>query len=135
MKYILSFVLFLAAAGLIAYDQYNLEYWLTPPEKRAEVKWQKEVDKMVKQSKKMQTAIYLIKSIEMITTDQQFKELIDKSKIPFQKANKGKYDLKIQIMPWVEDMKYGYVIQHELFDETTNKVFEFSSNVEIGRLW
>lgn len=135
MKYILSFLLFLSAGALIAYDQLHLEYWMTPPEKRAEVKWQKEVDKMIKQSKKMQTAVYLIKSIELTTTDGQFKELIDKSKVPFKKANKGKYDLKIQIMPWIEEMKYGYVIQHELFDETNNKVFEFSSNIEIGKMW
>lgn len=135
MKYIFSFILILCAAGLIAYDQLSLDYWLTPPEQRVDIKWKQEVTKVVRSSKKMQTAIYLIKSIEMVTTDQQFKDLIDKSKVPFKKANKGKYVLKIQIMPWILDMKYGYLIQHELFDETNNKVYEFNSDIEIGRLW
>ena len=48
MKYILSFILFLAAGALIAYDQYNLEYWMTPPEKRAETKWKSESKKPLK---------------------------------------------------------------------------------------
>lgn len=135
MKYVLSFILFLAAGGLIVYDQYNLEYWTTPPEQRAAMKWKAEVDKMLKVSKKLQTAIYLIKSIEMTTTDQDFKDLIDKTKSPFKKANKGKYDLKLQFMPYVEDMKYGYLIQHEFFDESNNKVIEFTSMIEIGKLW
>jgi hypothetical protein len=135
MKYLLSFILFLAAGALIAYDQFHLEYWMTPPEKRAESKWKSEIEKTLKVSKKLQTAIYLIKSIEMTTTDQQFKDLIDKSKSPFKKANNGKYDLKLQFMPWIEEMKYGYLIQHEFFDETGNKVIEFTSNVEIGKLW
>lgn len=135
MKYLLSFLLIVGAGALIAYDQYNLEYWLTPPEKRVDAKWEKEVQKIVRESKRMQTAIYLLKDIEMITTDQQFKDLIDKSKVPFKKAKKGKYLLKIQIMPWIEEMEYGYLIQHELFDETNNKVFEFNSDIKIGKLW
>jgi hypothetical protein len=135
MKYILSFVLILSAGALIAYDQYNLEYWFTPPEQRAEAQWKKEVDKVVRETKKMQTAIYLIKDIQLITTDQQFKDLIDKTKIPFKKAKQGKYTLKIQIMPWIEDMHYGYLIQHEMFDETNNKVMEFNTDIKIGKLW
>lgn len=135
MKYFVSFILILCASALIAYDQLSLEYWFTPPEQRVDSKWKSEVEKAVRKSKQMQTAIYLIKSIEMSTTDQQFKDLIDKSKIPFKKANKGKYDLKIQIMPWILDMKYGYLIQHELFDETNNKIYEFNTDIEIGKLW
>ncbi len=135
MKYLISFILFLCASGLIAYDQLNLGYWSMAPEKRVDQKWQKEVQKAVSSSKKLQTALFLIKSIETTTTDQQFKDLIDKSKLPFTKAQQGKYDLKIQILPWILDMKYGYLIQHELFDEANNKVYEFNSDIEIGRLW
>ncbi|MCB9072989.1 MAG: hypothetical protein H6623_05165 [Bdellovibrionaceae bacterium] len=135
MKYFLSFILLVGAVGLILFDHYNAEYWLTPPEKRVDTKWQQEVDKVVRETKRLQTAIYLIKDIELTTTDQQFKDLIDKSKVPFHKANKGKYKLKIQIMPWIEDMEYGYLIQHEFFDETNNKVFEFNADIKIGKLW
>lgn len=138
MKYFISFLLFLGATGLVGlhfYEKYDGEYWMTPPEQRAEMKWKAEIQKMLKFDKKLQTAIYLLSEIEMTTTDQSFKDLIDKTKSPFKKAKQGKYVLKIQFMPWIEDMKYGYLIQHEFFDETDNKVNEFTSNVEIGRLW
>ncbi len=138
MKYFVGFIFLIAAIGLVGlhyYEQYDVEYWMTAPELRVEKKWKAELAKSLKHDKKLQTAIYLISDIEMTTTDQDFKDLIDKSKPPFKKAKNGKYVLKIQYMPWIEEMKYGYLIQHEFFDETDNKVNEFTYNIEIGRLW
>lgn len=138
MKYIIGFLFILGALGLTGlhfYEKYDVEYWITAPEKRVDQKWKAELTKMLKFDKKLQTGIHLLSDIQMTTTDQDFKDLIDKSKPPFKKAKNGKYVLKLQFMPWIEDMKYGYLIQHEFFDETDNKVNEFTFNIEIGRLW
>lgn len=135
MKYFASFVLLFSAAALITYEQMNLKYWLTSPEERVNTKWKQDIENTVRVSKKLNTAIHLIKKIELTVTDSQFQSLITKSKIPFKKTDNGKYTLKIQVMPWIEDMNYGYLIQHEFFDETQNKVFEFNSNIDIGKLW
>ena len=77
----------------------------------------------------------LLSKIDQSTTDQQFKEMIDQTPSPFKVVQKGKYTLKLQFMPWIEEMKYGYLIQHELFDANGNKVSEFNVNIDIGKLW
>lgn len=135
MKILFGFLLIVSAAGIVAYEHFNVSYWQTPPAVRASQKWKSEVDKEMKKSKPLKTALQLVKKIEQTTTDQQFKEMIDATKSPFKTVNTGTYSLKLQFMPWIEDMKYGYLIQHELFDAKGNKVSEFNINIDIGRLW
>lgn len=135
MRVLLAFLLFVLAGAVIAYDHYDIAYWRTPPEVRADQKWAREIAKVKSKSKKISKELQLLNKIELVTTDQQFKDLIDKSHPPFKKTNKGNYVLKVQIMPFMEDMKYGYLIQHEIFDQTENKVTEFNINIDIGYLW
>ncbi len=135
MKVLLGFLLFVSAVGLIAYDHYNISYWKTPPATRAAQKWQREIDTITAKSAKIKTAFQLLKTIEQTTTDQQFKDMIDSTRSPFKTVKNGTYTLKLQYMPWIEEMKYGYLIQHELFDTANNKVIEFNTNIEIGKLW
>jgi hypothetical protein len=135
MRILLVFLLFVSAGAFIAYDYFDISYWRTPPEVRVDQKWSAEIQKVMSKSKKTSKELQLLKSFDMVTTDQQFKDLIDKSHPPFRRSTKGSYVLKIQIMPFVEDMKYGYLIQHEIFDKDNNKVDEFNTNIEIGFLW
>ena len=135
MRFFAGILLILGAIGLFSYQHFNLHYWMMKPEARVDMKWNYEVQKIEAQSNKIKTALLLLKDWQMSTTDQQFKDLIDKSHVPFHKSTQGRYTMKIQFMPWIEDMKYGYVIEHEIFDLNNNKVYEFSSNIEIGFLW
>ena len=135
MKVLLSFLLFVSAAGLVAYEHFNLSYWRMSPQSRVDMKWYQEIEKLEKKSPKLKTALLLLKDWKMVTTDQQFKDLIDSSHPPFRHSTQGRYTLDIQIMPWIEDMKYGYLIQHELFDSNKNKIDEFNINIDIGFLW
>ena len=135
MKFILGFFLIVFASALVAYDQLNISYWQKAPEVRASEKWKREVKRVSDQNNKLKTALLLLAKIDQTTTDQQFKEMIDRTPSPFKTVQKGKYILKLQFMPWIEDMKYGYLIQHELFDSNENKVSEFNINVDIGKLW
>lgn len=135
MKYFLSLALLFCAATLIAYEHYNLGYWTLAPEKRVDIRWAYEIEKIESKDAEIKTALLLLQDWKMRTTDQQFKELIDKSHLPFRKSSKGRYHLEIQIMPWIENMKYGYLIQHELFDSQNNKIKEFAINFDIGHLW
>ncbi len=135
MRILLGLSLFACAGAFIAYDHFDLAYWRTPPEVRVDQKWSAEIKKIMSKSKKISKELQLLKDFDMVTTDQQFKDLIDKSHPPFKKTFKGTYILKIQIMPFIEDMKYGYLIQHEVFDKDNNKVDEFNINIDIGFLW
>lgn len=135
MKVLLSFLLFVGAGSLVAYEYFNLSYWRMEPAARVDLKWNREIEKLEAKSAKLKTALLLLKEWKMTTTDQQFKDMIDQSHPPFRQATQGRYTLEIQIMPWIEDMKYGYLIQHELFDSNKNKVDEFNINIDIGYLW
>lgn len=135
MKIVFGFLLIVFASALVAYEHYNLSYWQTPPNVRASQKWKTEIEKITKKSNPLKTALLLLSKIEQTTTDQQFKDMIDQTASPFKTVQKGTYTLKLQFMPWIEEMKYGYLIQHELFDSKGNKVSEFNVNIDIGKLW
>jgi hypothetical protein len=135
MKFFLGFLLVIFASGLVGYEYYNISYWQKAPSVRASEKWKSEVEKITTKNAKLKTALLLLAKIEQTTTDQQFKEMIDTTRSPFKSVSKGSYLLKLQFMPWIEDMKYGYLIQHELFDQQGNKVSEFNINIDIGKLW
>ncbi len=135
MKILFGFLLIVFAGGLVAYDHYDLAYWQTPPHVRASRKWKWEVEKVTKKSAQLKTALLLLSKIEQTTTDQQFKDMIDQTVSPFKSVQKGSYTLKLQFMPWIEEMKYGYLIQHELLDSKGNKISEFNINIDIGKLW
>ena len=135
MKIIFGFILIQIALLLAAYEHFHMGELFTPPAARAAKKWKTEVEKNVSKSKTLQVSLPSLYKIEQTTTDQQFKEMIDATTSPFKVVAGGNYLLKLQFMPWMEDMKYGYLIQHEVFDVTGNKVSEFNVNIEIGRLW
>lgn len=135
MKFVFGFLLVVFASGLMSYEYFNLSYWQQAPSSRASEKWKSEIEKIFAKNAKLKTALLLLAKIEQTTTDQQFKEMIDATRSPFKIVNKGSYILKLQFMPWIEDMKYGYLIQHELFDLQGNKVSEFNVNIDIGKLW
>lgn len=135
MKLLFGFILIQIAVLLAVYEHFHLGELLTPPAARAAKKWKSEVEKNVNKSKTLQTSLSSLNKIEQTTTDQQFKDMIDATASPFKIAGGGNYLLKLQFMPWMEDMKYGYIIQHEIFDISGNKISEFNVNIEIGRLW
>ena len=135
MKFVFGFFLIVFASGLIGYEYLNISYWQKSPSTRASEKWKSEIEKISTKNGKLKTALLLLAKIEQTTTDQQFKEMIDATRSPFKSVTQGAYVLKLQFMPWIEDMKYGYLIQHELFDLQGNKVSEFNVNIDIGKLW
>lgn len=135
MKFVFGIFLVVFAGSLVGYEYFDISYWQKAPSARASEKWQNEIEKISAKNAKLKTALLLLAKIEQSTTDQQFKEMIDATRSPFKTVSKGTYVLKLQFMPWIEEMKYGYLIQHELFDLQGNKVSEFNVNIDIGKLW
>lgn len=143
MRVLLGFLLIVGAAGVIAYDQYNIKELIKPPEIRMSEMWQRQVKMEAAKSKQIKTALFLVKEYNVTLTEQFFIDLVEKSKShmilnkmqPFTKTNKGVYKLEIQVMPFIEEMQYGFVIQHSFIDTNGNTQYEFTINVDVGRLW
>jgi hypothetical protein len=136
MRILLAFLLFVAAGAFITYDYYDVGYWMTPPEQRLSQKWEHEVAKEMKRSKKISKELQLLKEIQMTLTDPNFAGFIEKTKKPYLKSAKGIYLLHVEIIPSIEENVYGFDIQNEIFDtRDNNKVDEFSFTINVGRLW
>jgi hypothetical protein len=136
MRILLAFLLFVAAGAFIAYDYYDVGYWLTPPEQRLSNKWQFEVTNVMRHSKKISKELQLLKDIQMTLTDPNFAGFIEKTKKPYVKSAKGVYLLQVQIMPSIEEGTYGFDIQNDVIDtRDNNKVDEFSFTINVGKLW
>jgi len=136
MRIFFVILIFVFAAGFIAYDYFNLAFWMTPPPARLTHMWQEQIDHVKDKSKKISKELQLLNSIEMTVTDPQFVGFLDAVKKPYVKSAKGVYALHVEIMPSIDEMKYGFDIQNEIFDtRDNNKVDEFGFTITVGRLW
>jgi len=127
----LSGILLVIAAGLLLYIKYPVGYYFQPKQDRLYDIWNKDFNKL-SQDKKFADVFKNIGKIEVHFTDPQVATEFERFNIPF-KASKGKpYTLKISVTRWIEKQKYGFVIQHELFDNTDDKIYEFGRTYEVG---
>jgi hypothetical protein len=70
--------------------------------------------------------------VEIHFNDPQVAEEFKDFKSPFKINPQGEFVLKISITRWIEPKEYGYVIEHELFDLSEDKINEFGRTYKVG---
>ena len=129
-RFFSGFVL-IAAAAAIAHSQFPLIYYLQPKQDRLYKLWDADLKKL-SEDKNFANVFENVGKIEVHFTDPQVATEFERFNIPFKK-NEGKpYILRISVTRWIEKNEYGFLVQHELFDETDNKVYEFGRTYKVG---
>lgn len=132
-RFITGFALILAA-GILLYAQFPISFYFKPAQERLFIVWQKDFAKL-SQDKKFAQAFNNIAKIEVNFTDPQVAEEFDKFRTPFKTGKPGGYILKIGITRWIEKGEYGFVVQHEIFDSSDDKLYEFGRTYKIGYIF
>ena len=129
-RFLSGFILIVAAAAL-AYSQAPVGFYLQPKQDRLYKLWNAEIQKL-SEDKKFAEVFENVGKIEVHFTDPEVASEFDRFNIPF-KENPGKsFILRISVTRWIEQNEYGFLVQHELFDETDNKIYEFGRTYKIG---
>lgn len=111
-----------------------LKFYYKPGYQRLERLWAKDVKNLYK-NKEFSQVLNNIKTVEFNFDDPQVATELEKLGSPFKKNKDGHIILKVQIIRWIAENRYGYVLQHELFDENEDKVFEFGRTYKVGFFW
>ncbi len=126
-----SGLLFFAAAGGLLYSQFPVNYYLQPKQERLYKVWKKDIDKL-SENNKFADVFKQVGKVEVHFTDPQVATEFEEFHTPFTPHQGQTYILKISVTRWIEKREYGFVVQHELFDETEDKIYEFGRTYKIG---
>lgn len=133
----LGFLLFLialvvAAAGAAQY--YNVDYWLKPSKEKFSITWKKDL-KTLEKSGKLPEGWQQIREIALKTDNSPAQTWVVGLEAPIKKSPEGFFRLDIFIAHWIENDKYGTLIQYNLVDlRTGNTTWELSRSLQIGRI-
>lgn len=130
----LSGLLLIAAAALLAYTASPIQYYFQPKQQRLVNTWQADLNHL-KQDPQLNKVFNQIAQVELHFTDPQVAEEFKNLTPPIQETTSHGYILKISITRWIEASEYGYVIQHEFFDQNQDKLHEFGRTYRIGLIF
>lgn len=130
VRFISGFTLILAA-GILIYVNFPIDFYMKPAQERLFIVWQRDFAKL-SQDKKFAKTFSQLSKIEINFTDPQVAEEFDNFKTPFKVGKSPGYVLKISITRWIEKGEYGFIVQHEIFDEADDKLYEFGRTYKIG---
>ncbi len=134
MRFLSGLLLILAASGILLFIS-PLKYYMSPKQDRLYTLWQQDLSKLNKDSKFSKVFNNLSK-VEIHFTDPQVAEEFSNFKTPFHSNSQGQgYILKISITRWIEEKEYGFVVQHELFDQQNDKMYEFGRTYKVGLIF
>jgi hypothetical protein len=133
----IGFAIFIAAlvvAALGAAQYYNLDYWLKPSKEKFVLSWKKDIAALEKSSK-LPKEWQEIREIIVKTDNSPAQNWVEKIETPVKKKPDGFYRLDVFIAHWIDNDKYGVLIQYNLVDlRNGNTIWELSRSLPIGRI-
>ncbi len=133
LRFLAGFCLILAS-GVLVYLASPLPFYLLPKQDRLYSLWQKDFSSLAKNAEFKEMLSQLAK-VEIHFNDPQVADEFGDFKSPFRTSPQGLYTLKINITRWIEPKTYGFIIEHELFDSTDDKVHEFGRTYRVGYIF
>ncbi len=124
----------IAVTALAACQFYNVDYWLKPSKDKFSVTWSKDVAALEK-SGKLPEGWQQIREIVIKTDNSPAQNWVVGFDPGIKKKQDGFYRLEIFIAHWIENDRYGALVQFNLVDLRTNDTtWEVSRNMPIGRI-
>lgn len=130
VRFIVGFLLIASAFFLVSKSP-KVQFYMNPPEQRLFLLWQKDIEKLYK-DEKFKKAFKYIAKVEIHFTDPDVAEEFSNFKSPFKTGGSSGYILRVNVTRWIQKNQYGFVIQHDIFDQNEDKVYEFGRTYQVG---
>ncbi len=124
-------LLLIAGACLLVFKSPQVQFYIKPKHQRLFVLWKKDIQKLY-QDEEFKKAFKHIAKVEIHFTDPDVAEEFSDFKSPFKVGDPMGYVLKLNITRWIQKNQYGFVIQHEIFDQNEDKIYEFGRTYQVG---
>ncbi len=124
-------LLLISGAGFLIFRSPKAQFYIKPREERLFILWQKDIEKLYRDENFKKTFRHIAK-VETHFTDPEVAEEFSDFKTPFKAGDSTGYILKLNITRWIQKNQYGFVIQHEIFDQNEDKIYEFGRTYQVG---
>jgi|GEM_PF-2972528 len=131
-------IIILGAIAMMVNLTLPIAFYLSPRTERLQGLWDKDFGQVIEKNKKMEKLFANIRDYEFSFSDPQVSEEIGDLELPIELNQEGPLIMSIEVIRWIEKNRYGYILQHDVFDTTSGepqKIFEFSRNYRIGFFW
>lgn len=119
-------------ALLLTFTALRLDYWLAPPNEKFVRSWQDDIA-LLQESKRFPQEWYEIKEVNIRSDNSPAQEWIENLKAPITLNPNGTYRLNVFVIHWLEDIRYGVVVQYNLVDlRNNNTVWELGRTFKLG---
>ena len=109
----------------------QVQFYLKPKHERLLILWKKDIGKLYK-DKNSRKIFESLARVDVHFTDPQVADEFSEFKAPFKTSDSSGYILKLNITRWIHKNRYGFVIDHEIFDQSDDKVYEFGRTYHVG---
>ena len=133
LRFLSGFVLIFSALTLL-YAKSPLKFYMKPKQERLYQLWNKDFQELTK-DKKFAKVFSQLGKVEIHFTDPQVANEFEEFKTPFHTKASHPYFLKVSITRWIEHNRYGFIVQHELFDSSEDKIYEFGRTYTVGLIF
>ena len=131
MTRFLSSLCLILSSAILLYLMTPIKFYTQSKQDRLIEIWKKDIEFLM-EKKNAPLLFKQISKLEVVFTDPDIAEEFKNFTTPFSKNSAGKYSLKIAITRWIDRHEYGFVIQHEFFDHSDDKHYEFGRTYKIG---
>ena len=124
----------MGAAGLLIFLSPQVQFYMKPRHQRLYNLWKSDIDRL-QQNADFKKLMLNIDDVELGFSDPQVSEELDLLQVPIKKTQGTNLHMKVEVIRWIDKNDYGYVLQHEIFDSTENKIYEFGRTYKVGIIW
>jgi hypothetical protein len=128
------FLFLCAAVALISGLAPTLKFLALPPPQKFYSAWEKDLD-LLGNTKTLPSQWNDIGEIQVETNNSVVEAWLNKSP-PIKKNPKGTVKLKILVVHWIQDYRYGVMIQYTLVDaKSDNMLTQFGRTLKLGYVY
>ena len=133
LGFIFLLVSVLALAG-IASVTFHADYWLLPPREKFLSSWQDDV-KLLRKNRALPTAWDHIREVVVKSDNSPAVDWVESLRRQIKIEPTGAYKMNVMVIHWIENTKYGAIIQYSITDTRTgNTIWEVSRTLHLGYL-
>lgn len=134
MTKLISILCLFFAASLLIFMSPQVQFYRGSKSQRLYSLWDRDIEKL-KSDKEFKKMFLNLNEVELTFTDPQVSNELDELKTPIKTTDGTSLKLKVAVIRWIDKNRYGYVLQHEVFDSNDDKIFEFGRTYKIGFIW
>ncbi len=122
----------IASTLWITYVFLRVDYWIKSPPEKLAFSWIEDL-KLLEQTSKLPKQWSEIREIRVRTDNSPVQDWITKIKTPIKINPNGRYKLDVFFIHWIENYRYGVLVEYKLVDlGTSNHQWELSRTFKLG---